>query len=159
MPAARQPYHAATGVARESSAELDHLLASVNSYAQRSIAELLAHLSSTNDPLRGAGLVVGSDIDPARIGNLHVRAHASEGRLFRTATEAALRSHGVSCATFVERDLFAHAAQVLARPDAALKRTLTELGRSLEGSWRRDDKAATLAAWLVLAAPTRSHRK
>jgi hypothetical protein len=69
--------------------------------------------------------------------------------------EAAMRSHDLPCTTFVERDLLAHAADVLGFPEAALKRALTELGRSLDGAWRRDDKMAALAAWLVLASHPR----
>jgi hypothetical protein len=40
--------------------------------------------------LSEAGLVVGSDSDPAVIMNPHIRVHAAEGRLFRTVIEQAL---------------------------------------------------------------------
>jgi hypothetical protein len=109
--------------------------------------------------LRGAGIAVGSDIDPARIGNPHVRAHASEGHLFRSVVANTLVERSLPCTIFVERDLPSTATRVLGHPDAALKRLLTELGRPLAGSWRRDDKMATLAAWLVLSsAGTAGHR-
>jgi len=152
IPAARQPYHAAMSVARPDSPELDRLVASVKSYAAQSIEGLLDGIPDAPRLLRGAGLVVGSDIDPARIANPHVRAHACEGRLFRVAVEAAVRSHDLRCTIFLERDLLARASEVLGRPAAGLKQALTELGRSVDGGWRRDDKAATLAAWLVLSA-------
>lgn len=151
IPAARQPYHAAMSVARPDSPELDRLIASVKSYAAQSIEQLLDGIPDAGRRLRGTGLVVRSDIDPARIANPHIRAHACEGRLFRAAVEAALRSHDLPCTIFLERDLLARASEVLGRPAAALKQTLTELGRSVDGGWRRDDKAATLAAWLVLS--------
>ena len=55
-----------------------------------------------------------------------------------------------------ERDLYGVAAGSLGRPEAALRSTLTALGRAVDGSWRAEQKAATLAAWLVLAGMTRA---
>jgi len=92
IPEARQPYHAATGVAREDSPDRERLVATVHAHTRQSVGALVARMA-TGHRLRGAGLVIGSDIDPARIGNLHVRAHALEGLLFRTAAETALRGH------------------------------------------------------------------
>ena len=69
--------------------------------ARRSVAQLLDRHRAAGYRLVGAGIVVGSDAPPERIANSHIRAHACEGRLCRTALE--------------------------------------------------DDKAATVAAWLVLA--------
>jgi hypothetical protein len=150
LPESRQPYHAAQGVARDDSPELDRLLRTVLSHTRTSIAELVAQCAASGCTPQHAGLVVGSVIDPARIGNPHVRAHAHEGRLFRTAIEAALGALGITHAVFVERELFARASADLGQPEPALKRTLTQLGQMVEGSWRRDDKLAALAGWLVL---------
>lgn len=160
VPAARQPYHASTGLAREpDSPELLRLIASIESYARGALASLLDGVSRSERRLRGAGIVVGSDIDPARIGNPHVRAHANEGRLFRNVVANALGERSLPCTIFVERDLFSAATPVLGHSDAALKRLLAELGRPLGGPWRRDDKLATLAAWLVLASPSSTRER
>jgi len=160
VPAARQPYHASTGVSREpDSPELHRLIAGIESYARHSLISLMNRVAPPDRRLRGAGIAVGSDIDPARIGNPHVRTHASEGRLFRSVVANTLVERSLPCTIFVERDLPSTATRVLGHPDAALKRLLTELGRPLAGSWRRDDKMATLAAWLVLSsAGTAGHR-
>lgn len=153
VPAARQPYHASTGLARElDSPELHRLIADIQAYARNSVAELLNRIASSGRRLAGAGIAVGSEIDPARIGNPHVRAHANEGRLFRTVVQGALAERSLPSSIFVERELPGLAAQRLGQSEAALKRRLTELGRPLGGSWRRDDKMAALAAWLVLAS-------
>src|SRR5881227_1968172 len=104
--------------------------------------------------VRALALVVGSVIDPASIGNDHIRAHALEGQLFRTALERAAQSARVACATHVERGLYDAAAARLKRTPAELRRVVAQLGRTLEGPWRADEKTATLAAWMVLA---RSH--
>src|SRR2546425_13081082 len=89
-------------------------------------------------------------IDPARIANDHIRAHALEGALFRTALAAALDSQGVPCSVVVEREAYARAAALLKRTEAQLRRAVTDLGRSLDGPWRADEKTATLAAWMAL---------
>ena len=101
--------------------------------------------------MRGLALVVGSVIDPASIGNDHIRAHALEGQLFRTALERAARRGRVPCATHVERGLYEAAAAKLKRTPAELKRRVAELGRAVAGPWRAEEKTATLAAWMVLA--------
>jgi hypothetical protein len=100
--------------------------------------------------LRGAGIVVGSDVDPQTITNPHIRAHASEGRLFRRVTEDAVRGFGVSCSIWIEKTLYAAAAERLGWPESHLKQTVTAAGRNVAGGWRGDDKVATVAAWLAL---------
>jgi hypothetical protein len=104
--------------------------------------------------LGGAGeaaVVVGSLTDPASITNQHIRAHALEAQLFRRVLEDTLRSQGVRSDMFVERDLRARASERLRRPDAELTRILGTMGRDVK-PWRSDDKAAALAAWVVLAS-------
>jgi multidrug resistance efflux pump len=152
VPKSRQPYHAGLGVAQQDSEKLRRLIEIVERYTQKSVADLVNRYRGAGHRLRGAGLVVGSDIDPERIANLHIRAHASEGRLFRTVLEQAARRCDLESRTFVERNLFQQATRALDRPEADLKRTVTELGRSQAGPWRAEEKAAALAAWLVLAA-------
>ena len=100
---------------------------------------------------RGAGLVVGSVIDPAKVGNLHIRAHASEGQLFRTVLIEALTPHGIPCDVSVEKMLAAKAAQRLKRSHAEITRTIAALGKTLGGPWRADEKAAGTAAWMALS--------
>src|SRR5207245_3994796 len=98
----------------------------------------------------GVGVVVGSDIDPKRIANPHIRAHASEGRLFRTVVERAAKRHALRSVTTVERDMMPLATVVLGRSEGALKRAVTDLGGPAPGPWRAEAKMAALAAWLVL---------
>jgi hypothetical protein len=94
--------------------------------------------------------VVGSVIDPRQVANPHIRAHASEGRLFRIVVEDALRAHGVSCTIFLEKQLKATAAAALTRNDASIGQTLTGFGKALSGPWRAEEKAAAIAAWLAM---------
>ena len=94
--------------------------------------------------------MVGSVIDPKTVGNPHIRAHASEGQLFRTVLQSALQSHGIRCRVFVEKQLGAAAAAGLKRRKAEIKRVVARIGKDVGGPWRADEKAASTAAWLLL---------
>jgi hypothetical protein len=122
----------------------------VQRVTRRSLGALLKEYRRQGRRVRRVALVVGSLIDPARIGNDHIRAHALEGQLFRVALEGAARAARLPCATLVERSLYETAASRLKRSPAALKRAVTDLGGALRGPWRADEKAAALAAWLAL---------
>jgi hypothetical protein len=157
VPTSRQPYHAVLRASPRTAAPLERTLRHVVDRAtRRSLTRLLRDCRAAGHAVRRMTLVVGSDIDPARIGNDHIRAHALEGRLFRTALEQAARARRLACSVVVERTLYATAAAALKRSEAELRRTVTELGRPVTGPWRSDEKAATLAAWLALRAKTRA---
>ena len=151
VPHSRQPYHADTGVAQTDVTVLAQLIEVVHRCARRSVAELLDRHRTVGHHIIGAGIVVGSDVTPDGIANPHIRAHASEGRLFRTALERGLQDSGVPYTVVVERALYATAAPRLRGSEASLKQAVTALGRGRFAGWRSDDKVATLAAWLVLA--------
>jgi hypothetical protein len=153
VPHSRQPYHAATGVAQTDSAVLARLIEVVHRCARRSVALLLDRHRAAGYGVVGAGIVVGSDAQPERIANPHIRAHASEGQLFRTALEGGLQERGVTWIVVVERALYSTAAPLLQGSEASVKQAVTALGRGRFPGWRADDKAATVAAWLVLASP------
>ncbi len=151
MPKSRQPYHAVmrarVAEAKRLESRLRHVVARIT---QQSLRRLLQDYRAAGHAVRHVALVVGSDIDPMRITNDHIRAHALEGRLFRTVLEQAARSRHLPCSVVVERTLYATAAAALKRSESELKRVVTDLGRALDGPWRADEKTATLAAWIEL---------
>jgi hypothetical protein len=149
-PETRQPYHAAMGKLEEDEAKIRQRTKLVARVAARSVNELLDHFRALGHAVASAGLVVGSQIDPAKIANPHIRAHALEGRLFRGVLEEALQAHSLACSVTVEREIYQQAAALLARPEDDLKRVLASLGRALAGPWRADEKVAALAAWMNL---------
>ena len=152
VPTSRQPYHAVRDARPGQAAKLERRLRGlVERVTQRSLSALLKEYRRRGCPVGRVALVVGSLIDPAKIGNDHIRAHALEGRLFRTALERAARAARVSSTTLVERGLYDTAATRLKRSPVALKRAVKDLGGAIGGPWRADEKAATLAAWLALA--------
>jgi hypothetical protein len=142
-PEARQPYHAGLGTHDARAAhDVKRLIKAVERFSQRSVAKLIAEYRAAGHRVRGAGIVVGSVIDPRRIPNDHIRAHAEEGRLFRRVVEEGLRKGRVPVRVMVEKELYVTAARL--RPRVA------ELGKDVDGPWRAEEKAAALAAWMAL---------
>jgi hypothetical protein len=148
--ASRQPYHAGFGTARAAGSGLSRLVASVRRFGRTSMSRLLQKYADEGHRIRGAGVVVGSLVDPRTIGNDHIRIHALEGQLFRTIVQTSLEKRGVQCSVWRERDLFATGGKRLGRREQALRTALLHLGRDVPGSWRAEQKAAALAAWIVL---------
>jgi hypothetical protein len=149
VPESKQPYHAKMGMLQTDEDKIERLRKIIFKAAQNSVDVWLNELQK-DGKIRRAGLVVGSDIDPAKIANPHIRAHALEGRLFRTVLQESVELQGVSCSIFVERKVYEQAAEILKHSEKDLKQSLTQMGRLSGGSWRGDDKLAALAAWLSL---------
>jgi len=144
----RQPYHHGFFTHETDARAIAKRVKVVERCARESVADLLADESLAG--CTGAALVVGSVIDPATVGNPHIRAHASEGQLFRTALQSALQAHGVRCDVIVEKRLGATATAGLKRRGADITRTVARFGKEIGGPWRAEEKAASTAAWLLL---------
>lgn len=147
----RQPYHAGTGTARKPGPQLEKLIASVEQFGRRSVDAFIREHEKAGREFTGAGIVVGSLIDPAQIANDHIRIHALEGQLFRGIVKAAADRREVASFIWRERDIYGSAANQLRRSESAVRQAVAEFGRSVEGPWRAEHKAAALAAWLVIA--------
>jgi len=146
----KQPFHDGFGTAQEDQAEIARLVTIIERCARESVAALLAEVRLSGLGCRRAGLVVGSVIDPAKVGNLHIRAHANEGRLFRTVLADALAARQIACDVIVDKTLGATSAKALKRTPAQVAKALGEFGRALGGPWRAEEKAAAAAAWMAL---------
>ena len=151
----RQPYHDGFYHQQDDQGVIARRIAIIERCATASIAALVAAIDSRRTPPStwrriGAALVVGSVIDPATVGNPHIRAHASEGRLFRTVLADALAAHGIACDVIVEKQLSARAAADIGRSGADIKRAVAGFGSAVGNPWRADEKAAATAAWLAL---------
>src|SRR5262245_4975657 len=144
----RQPYHDGFGTEHEDPREIARRVTIIGRCAKKSIADLLGETAGATR----ASLVVGSLIDPEHVGNPHIRAHANEGKLFRTVVEEALKSHGIRCEVIVEKHLAAKATAQLRRGAGEINKTVTGFGKSVGSPWRADEKAAATAAWMALTA-------
>lgn len=150
--ATRQPYHAAMGKLETKTARLKSRLQIVRRVTKHSVAKIVSDHRRDSHKIRHAGLVVGSQIDPALIANPHIRAHALEGQLFRTALADALRAHQIQCVVLSEREALAKAATLLKKSPGELQRVINEMRRTARGPWRAEQKLATIAAWFALAS-------
>ena len=150
VPETRQPYHDGFYNEQRDAGEIARRVRIVKRCAARSIDALLKDACVAGLTCRHAGLVVGSVIDPKRVGNLHIRAHASEGQLFRTVLADALASRRIACDVIVEKTLREIAIKRLRRADAGITKTLTSLGKTVGGPWRAEERAACIAAWMAL---------
>jgi hypothetical protein len=154
VPESRQPFHAVDDTLGDSEPDQNQIekrLELVRSVTKGSIAKLWADTVTHGwTPVR-AGMVTGSLVDPATIRQPHIRAHAMEGRLFRTVVEDALRAYDMKCVVLAEKSAFEKASRVIHLDERELKRTVADLGRRVEGRWKSEEKLAALAAWVALS--------
>jgi hypothetical protein len=142
-----QPYHRGFGRLQKDEGVLRKLTAIVYHAAAGSLSGFVQECLGRGHPPAAIALVVGSTIDPERIGNEHIRAHASEARLFREALERAALNLHLPCTVTRERDLRAAAAT---RSGAVPAGKVAALGRSAGRPWGADEKLAAFAAWTSL---------
>jgi hypothetical protein len=149
----REPYHPALDFEGARGEKLvRRAVEAATRVGRRAVAELVSELRAGDwECLRG-GLVVGSLIDPARIGNPHVRAHASEGKLFREIVESGLAECGVASFTITSDRLYERATEALSLPEPEIREALREMGVSAGRPWRGEHKEAALAAWMSLVS-------
>ncbi len=151
LPESTQPYHAALGVhTAASKAQTRRLLTVVKQYSTRSLDHLFDRLRDSGHTVIGTSIVVGSVIDPAAIANEHIRAHAEEGRLFRTVIEDAARARAIRTVVIPEKQLYARAATILHKTEAQIRKFVAVLGADGSGPWRAEEKTAAAAAWMMI---------
>lgn len=158
VPETRQPYHAAMGKLETDSEKLNRRERLVRCIAQQSLADLLVGYRQKGYAITRAGIVVGSEFDPARIANPHIRAHALEGRLFRSAVEEHLRCEKICAEVLRERDAYVRVAARLKQSIDDVKHAIQNLDRSAPGNarpWRAEHKLAALAAWFAIEQNSR----
>jgi hypothetical protein len=150
FPETRQPYHAAMGKLETDARKINRQVRVVRSIAQRSIATLLDGYRQNGYSIRRAALVVGSRIDPASIANPHIRAHAFEGRLFRSVLEKSLQTHRIRTDVLVECDAYSRATSELKQSNEKVRRVIQNFGRDAKAPWHAEQKLAAVAAWCAL---------
>lgn len=143
----RQPYHAGFGTAQSDTAKVERLVRGVERFSRRTIAVLIDEYRARHK-LRSAAVVVASLTDPATIANPHMRAHASEGRLFRTVLVDGLEQCGLRVRVVLEREVYEILGKALRRSPSRAKSQVAALGAAV-GCWRAEQKVAAAAAWLI----------
>jgi hypothetical protein len=152
VPDSAQPFHAGLDLPKAAAAKaVARLVRSVERSSERAIAELIEHYRAKGFRIVGAGIVVGSTVDPQTIRNDHIRAHAEEGQLFRVVIEDALKLSRLKSSVTREKDSIDEGRKMLGISEQKLRTELAKMGKAVEGSWRAEEKAATLAALMALA--------
>lgn len=159
VPETRQPYHTTFGQLETDAKKTNRRASIVHRVTKQSITDLLSDYRRKGYSITCASLVIGSQIDPASVANPHIRAHALEGQLFRSALDQALNAHGIRTFILLERDAYARAGAQLKKSCDDVWQTIQNLGRSTEGSWRVEQKLAALGAWLALCHEPRWNKR
>ncbi len=157
-PDAKQPYHAAEPLAF---AAAQRLVQGCTETSQRlardAVGAMIADLRAAGHAVVTCGLLQGSGRPlPGLTGILasHALIHTAEGQMFREVLAAAGRHHGLPVVEIRERELMTRCMADLRLSPERVTQMLAELGRTLGPPWRQDEKYATLAAMLALAAPS-----
>jgi hypothetical protein len=140
---ARFPYHPLVEMPGEPGLEASRAaVAGVKSAAARQLRQAFAGLP----PISAAAIVAGSLLDPGKIGNPHMRAHALEGCLYRSVLALALTRRKVPNEYFEEKTVRTLAAAALGCDEAELLRRVTAAGRGAFKPWRMEEKTALMGA-------------
>ncbi len=159
----RQPYHTAekmlAGQAREFIARMQ---AEAGRLAYGAIRELASRTQEQGVKLTRCGLLLASGRPLPLLEKIlasHALIHTADGELFREALLHASARCGLRDFTIKEKELVDRAENILRLKSAVLMRRVTELGTPFGAPWSQDEKFATLAAWLALAAPPQNNSK
>jgi hypothetical protein len=143
---AKQPYHAAEGLAREAAHDrVRRGIASAERIAAREIAAAVERGRSAGHAVRACAVLVGAGMPPWSVDEIlavHFRMHKAEGELFRGALVDGARRCGLAVVALPEKER--------ARQATRLGDALAALGKSAGPPWGRDQKDAALAAWIAL---------
>ena len=159
----RQPYHTAKKMPPDEGREfISRMQEEARRLAYRAICDLQSDLQKQELKLTRCGLLLASgkplpDLD--KILASHALIHTADGELFREALLHASVRCGLRDFRMKERELLDLAGRAFRRKPSDVMRRVTELGRSLGSPWSQDEKFATLAAWLALAARSKNTLK
>jgi hypothetical protein len=156
IPGSKQPYHAAEKLPFPQAEQLLRCCTQRSqALARQELSAAVEHARSGGYQVTGCGVLLASGRplpDLAATLASHALIHTAEGELFRSVLANASREMRVPVTGVKERELLAQASAVLGKSDIELQKYLQQRGRELGPPWTQDEKYATLAAWLALAA-------
>jgi Asp-tRNA(Asn)/Glu-tRNA(Gln) amidotransferase A subunit family amidase len=162
-PGSLQPFHAAEGLElKRATTLIQRSTDAAHTLASRAMRAAVADLRREGHEVVACGLLLASGRPLPALAQIlasHALIHAADGELFREALLDTARACGLEVTAVKERELIDRGAERLRVAPAELKSRLDGMGRSLGPPWRQDEKLATLAAWLSLAARKRGERK
>jgi|SRR2546425_2292530 len=151
IPATSQPHHEVMELPwSDAQTAVRQLELGIENVATKVVAALMNEIQSKGFSVSGVGVVGSPDRKLERIGNAHIRAHAAEGILFRRVLEVAAANHNLQYRSFSDRSFEEVTFPQLHTKPQEIKNTLVLIGRAAGKPWRADERAAAVAAWLML---------
>jgi hypothetical protein len=154
-PGAIQPYHYAKKLKLD---QAEKFLVSCFAESQRlaftALREVAEQLRERKYHVTGAAFLLasGRPLPPlAKILASHAAIHAAEGEFFRQAFSQACKDLELSVTGFRERDLATTVQKAFGKAAGGIQKQVSTLGRTLGPPWTADQKAAALAASLLLS--------
>jgi hypothetical protein len=155
-PGDRQPYHAAEGLRLEAARRLlERLSRSARAMAGEGLGRLVEALRAKGCTPHGAVILQAGGRRGATLEATlasHALIHTADGEHFRDALADAAAGAGLELLRIAERELAGRAASAVGLPADVLRERVAGMGRVAGPPWTADQKAAALAAWLLLAS-------
>lgn len=150
-----QPYHFAQGQALPAAERhLEMCATSAERLAWEGMRETVDEVRR-EAAITGCAILMGSGRALPELSKIlasHPLIHTAEGEFFRRAFWKAAERLAIPVTGFKERDLEQQARSVLGEAALVADRTIANLGKAMGPPWTADQKLATLAALLLLAA-------
>lgn len=150
-----QPYHfAREQPLPEAKKHIARCAAASQRLAQEALSEVVQRLSGKHR-LTGAAVLLASGRplpELERILASHPLIHTAEGEFFRQAFAEACEGLGIPVTGIRDRELMERAQAVFKKSTAALPGELAAAAKHLGPPWSQDQKAAALAAAVVLGS-------
>jgi hypothetical protein len=160
VPGSSQPYHAAEGLElKKAETIVGRCAEGARRLAAQAFQDALRDVEKEGFEVVGCGLLLASGRplpELAAILASHALIHTADGELYREALVHAARRHGLPVTKIREKDVLDQGATALRLTASEIQRRVQEIGKPLGPPWRQDEKLATLAGWLSLAAGRRA---
>ena len=156
MAGSKQPYHAAQQLnLREAANLIAACVAASVRLAEKAVKAALDDAIRKSFRVSGCGVPIGSGRPLPTLEKIlssHPLLHTAEGELFRNAIMTACGNYGLSVTGVKEKEAWIRTSSQLGISKAGIQHHLARMGKAIGPPWRQDEKSATLAAWLALAA-------
>ena len=148
----KQPFHVGLELAGERGTRaVERACQAARRAGAASLTEAFERAEARGFRLTGATVVSDSATDPKSIGNLHMRAHAAEGQLFRDICCEAANAYGLVTERALSRSLRDALVQSLEGHSKRIDTVIAQVGADAGRPWRADEKLAAMGAWLALS--------
>ena len=159
---AAQPYHFAEKLEiREAEKHIEKCAAMAGTLALAGVREVVSNLWDRGYSVVAATILLSSGRPLSALEKIllsHPTIHTAEGEFFRRAFREACETMKIVVTGIRERELDARATAAFGKAASEVKKTIDEEGRSLGPPWTADQKAAALAALIVLAESPDAHQ-